>query len=247
MKCPICRGQAVPHDVVDFNKSCEEKHGKFLPLSGEPIYYNLCHECGFCFAPSMYDWTAEMFAEKVYNDDYIKVDPEYAESRPRSNADFMSWLFPNFPAGCRHLDYGGGNGALSRILRQRGWDSTSYDPFANRDVDPATLGRFDLISAFEVFEHFPDVRACLDSIVQRMRQPSVLLFGTLVSDGSIRPNERLSWWYAAPRNGHVNLFTNRSLRTLAKQYGFTFATASADMHIFVRWPPPEWARVLFAG
>ncbi len=76
MKCPICRGRAVPHDVVDFNKSCEEVRGKFLPLSGEPIYYNLCHACGFCFAPSMYHWSSGMFSEKVYNADYATVDPD---------------------------------------------------------------------------------------------------------------------------------------------------------------------------
>jgi hypothetical protein len=247
MECPICRGRAVPHDVVDFNKSCEEVRGKFLPLSGEPIYYNLCHGCGFCFAPSMYHWSPEMFAEKVYNDDYVTVDPDYTDDRPRRNADLVSWLLPNFPRGRRHLDYGGGNGLLARILRQRGWDSTSYDPLVDRDVDPNTLGRFDLISAFEVFEHVPDVRASLKAILPLMREPGVLLFRTVVSDGSIRPNQRLLWWYAAPRNGHVNLFSNRSLAVLAEQHRFSFATASAGIHIFVRRPPPAWARDLFVS
>jgi hypothetical protein len=160
---------------------------------------------------------------------------------------WVSWLFPNFPKGRRHLDYGGGNGLLARLLRQQGWDSTNCDPFVDRDVDPGALGRFDPISAFEVFEHTPDVRASPQAILPLMRQPGVLPFRTVVSDGAIKPNQRLLWRYAAPRNGHVNPFSNRSLAMLAEQHEFRFATASAGIHVFVRTPPPARARDLFAG
>ena len=37
--CQICGGIAKPLDVVDFNKSCEERRGLFLRLSGIAVYY----------------------------------------------------------------------------------------------------------------------------------------------------------------------------------------------------------------
>ena len=42
--CPICATTAKLFDVVDFNKSCEEARGKFLELSGQPVYYAHCLE-----------------------------------------------------------------------------------------------------------------------------------------------------------------------------------------------------------
>ena len=58
----------------------------------------------------------------------------------------------------RHLDYGGGRGLLSDLLREKGWRSESYDPFVDRSVSLQDLGPFDLVTAYEVFEHVPDVR-----------------------------------------------------------------------------------------
>jgi hypothetical protein len=46
------------------------------------------------------------------------------------------------------MDYGGGHGILGDHLRDAGWDSTSYDPFVDRNVAFDRLGRFDLIAAF---------------------------------------------------------------------------------------------------
>ncbi len=52
---------------------------------------------------------------------------------------------------------GGGNGNLSEKLSAANWQSTSYDPFPNGSVNLSEIGTFDLITAFEVFEHVPQV------------------------------------------------------------------------------------------
>jgi hypothetical protein len=39
-----------------------------------------------------------------------------------------------------------------------------------------------------------------------------VLFSTLLSDGEIVRGRPLRWWYAAPRNGHISLFSAQSLR-----------------------------------
>ncbi len=130
----MCGGECSLLDVVDFNKSCEEARGKFLGLAGIPVYYSLCSNCGFCFAPEIMTWQLSKFEEKIYNDEYVLVDPDYVEVRPRANATNLISIFGDRGQTVRHLDYSGGDGLLVKLLRDSNWESTSYDPFVNKDV-----------------------------------------------------------------------------------------------------------------
>ena len=240
--CPVCSSSCEWLDAVDFNKSCEESRGKFLPRSGVLVCYALCGNCGFCFAPQIYAWPPETFERWIYNDTYVEVDPDYLGARPQNNADVLGQLFPQTPAA-RHLDYGGGNGMLANILRGRGWDSSSYDPFLERDRAHESRGRFDLITAFEVFEHVPDVDALLRDL-DRLRTPTgIVLFSTLVSDGEVHPDKPVDWWYAAPRNGHISLYSHKSLGLLANRLSLNLASFSNNFHALVA-TVPTWARHL---
>lgn len=73
----MCRAACALLDVVDLKKSCEEQRGKYRALAGLPIYYALCGQCGFCFAPELQTWTLDKFEEWIYNNEYILVDPDY--------------------------------------------------------------------------------------------------------------------------------------------------------------------------
>lgn len=242
--CPVCRQRCSLLDVVDFNKSCEERRGTFLSPAGVPIYYAFCGGCGFCFAPEMSTWSLEKFEDKVYNDDYAVVDPDYKEVRPRGNAGTLVSLFGSLPRSVRHLDYGGGNGVLVDLLRTSGWNSISYDPLVNRDVSAEQLGRFELITAFEVFEHVPDVQQLMSHLRSLLAPDGLVLFSTLLSDGSIHRNQRLSWWYASPRNGHISLFSRNSLALLAQNHGFHFGSFSVGCHILFSNIPPWAAHII---
>ncbi|NJD25440.1 MAG: class I SAM-dependent methyltransferase [Betaproteobacteria bacterium] len=245
--CPVCRGRGSLLDVVDLNKSCEEPRGKFLPLAGVPVYYAQCGNCGFCWAPEICKWPMGKFEELIYNDDYVSVDPDYLEKRPNVNANNLRSMFPSLPAHLRHLDYGGGNGLLARLLRESSWNSVSFDPFADRDIALTSLGNFDLITAFEVFEHVPDVQSLVADLRSVLSKDGLVLFSTLLSDGNIVPNQRLAWWYASPRNGHISLFSRRSLARLAQDNGFVFGSFSSGFHAFFR-NVPQWAgHIIRAG
>ena len=180
INCPICNSTCFPLDVVDFNKSCEELRGKFLELAEIPVYYFLCSGCQFCFAPEFAEWKKADFEEKIYNKDYIRVDPDYLEVRPRSNAASLIAMFSERGYGIRHLDYGGGNGLMSQILNESGWQSTSYDPFNDEYVEPDQLGLFDLITAYEVFEHVFDVRRLAANLSYLLASDGMILFLSLI-------------------------------------------------------------------
>ncbi|MCK9382478.1 MAG: class I SAM-dependent methyltransferase [Sulfuritalea sp.] len=238
--CPVCEGACSFLDVVDFNKSCEEVRGKFLDLTGVPIYYAYCSNCSFCFAPEIAAWTLEEFEERIYNEEYILVDPDYVAIRPEANAAGLISMFGERAISIKHLDYGGGSGVLADVLKKSGWQSVSYDPFVDRNVSVDQLGKFDLITAFEVFEHVPDVQQLMSNLRSLLAPDGVILFSTLLSDANIHVNQRISWWYASPRNGHISLFSRNSLTNLAEQSGFNFGSFSEGSHIFCK-EVPAWA------
>ncbi len=240
--CPVCRDQAGLLDSVDFNKSCEEARGVHLPPSGESVAYYLCGRCGFCFAPDLKAWSMDEFERRIYNDGYREIDPDYVQVRPENNAELLHTLFSG--SAVRHLDYGGGPGLLSRILTSLSWDSRSYDPFVDKDVRIDALGTFDLVTAFEVFEHVPNVDALFADLTKLLRPDGMLVFSTLLSDGEIARGKPLTWWYASPRNGHISLFSADSLRIETEKHDLELRSLSENLHAAFRTVPPPWANRL---
>jgi hypothetical protein len=239
-KCLVCGSGASFLDAVDFNKSCEEVRGIVFPPSGVLVDYFLCDHCGFCFSPEFQSWSFEDFERLIYNKDYELVDPEYKSIRPLANAKFLAHLFGANKHEIRHLDYGGGSGLLSETLRQGGWASHTYDPIIDRGMNPEELGSFDLITAFEVFEHVADVTHLFDTLKKLCKPTGLVLFATMLSDGHIARSKKLDWWYGAPRNGHISLFSKNSLSVMATQRDLQYLRLSSDLHaMFTQLPP--WA------
>ena len=238
--CPVCAGHAPALDVVDFNKNCMETQGLFLPLSHLPIYYHMCDQCGHVFSPEFWNWSDSDFSQKIYNDDYRLVDPDYLETRPMGNAQWLMQWFGQHTADIVHLDYGGGNGRLSDHLRQHGWNSTSFDPFPSTPFEPERLGKFNLITAFEVFEHVPHPQELLAHIRRLMGESCLVVFSTLTSDNALQRHSRINWWYCAPRNGHISLFTRKSLSMLGAQHQLKFGSLNEGLHCYAN-QIPHWA------
>ena len=233
-RCPICDHDTAILDCVDFNIYPEK--------TGIPIYYNICSHCDFCFAPEMYKWSPEEFGKYVYNEFYIKVDPDYVYKRPADDAATIINRFGSVKDQIRHLDYGGGQGVMSSILRENGFDSIAYDPFVNKDVNLSDLGKFDLITSFEVFEHVPDVHHLMTTLGGLRKDDGVIYFSTLMSNGNIKRGERLHWWYAVPRNGHISLFSEKSLAIISEKYGLKLGHFNESRHLMWGDIVPEWAK-----
>jgi SAM-dependent methyltransferase len=246
LTCPVCQSPSHLHDVLDFNHihASGPPGSPVLPLLGRPVYYALCPSCGFCFAPEFKQWTHADFAQHIYNEHYTLLDPGHVSSRPTENAATMQRTFANIgkqgSAVIRHLDYGGGSGLMSKLLGRAGWDSTSFEPFLQQDQSVAALGQFDLITVFEVFEHVPDVQQLMQNIKNLLAPHGMVLLTTLLSDGQIAPQERLNWWYATPVNGHISLFSKRSLERLAGRFGFQLKSFTPVYHALYT-DVPAWA------
>jgi SAM-dependent methyltransferase len=218
-----------------------------LPPAGRLVDYVICAACNYSFAPEFAAWSPEDFEREIYNEGYGSVDPDRADVRPRANAESLLATFGDHGRTLRHLDYGGGAGLLSTLLGKSGWHSTSYDPFFDRGIQLGELGTFQLITCFEVFEHVPDVNALVGNLSALLADDGLILFSTLVSDGELRLGQPITWWYASPRNGHISLYSAKSLNALAKKHGFGVASFSPGMHVYWRQQFPQWARHLLQG
>jgi hypothetical protein len=241
--CKICETATGLFGVVDFHKSCEDRRGLDLPLSGVPIYYRRCGSCGFLFTDAFDDWSESEFRTHIYNDDYIAVDPDYKTIRPSSNAVFVANLWGKHKAGLRVLDFGGGNDVFCTALRADGFPvAVTYDPmvpeFATRPE-----GKFDLITCFETLEHVPDPVASIARIVECAADPGAVFFSTLTQPADF-DQHGLSWWYVGPRNGHISIFTKQALAAVWARHGYKTASLSDGIHLAFRTLPSHWGMAL---
>src|SRR5262249_14395480 len=221
--------------VVDFHKNCESYRRKVLEISGVPIYYHRCPLCQFIFTTAFDHFTKEDFLHHVYNEEYLLVDPEYQEARPRRDAAFLCSLFSGGRPR-RILDYGGGHGILAELLRAAGFSQAeTYDPFvpcyAAKPRD-----RFDCVVCFEVVEHSTNPARIFAEMSEFLTDPGLILFSTLLQPADI-DQVGLNWWYAGPRNGHVSLYSRASLERLVQPLGVRLGSFNEGIHVLIREIP----------
>ena len=129
------------------------------------------------------------------------------------------------------LDYGGGHGVFVRMMRDLGFDFRWFDRYAENlfalGFEGAIGDRYSLVTAFEVLEHFADVRDDLDALFSPGHD--LVLVATLLHDG-----HEDGWWYYLPESGqHVAFYSRRTLEWIAQHYGYR-VIAAPELSLFVR-------------
>ncbi len=115
------------------------------------------------------------------------------------------------------VDFGGGDGLLTRLLRDRHVDCHVEDKYgsptyAQAFSDPPANP--DAIFAFEVFEHFVEPGAEITALFAR--RPKIILGTTARFTG-----QGADWWYLSRRNGHhVFFYTSSAMRHIAARNGY---------------------------
>lgn len=237
--CKVCGGRTSTFCEVDFTRTCMDPVAVVFPPSGVAVRYLRCEACGLIFTPDFDRWSPQDFAERIYNADYVRADPDYTTTRPTNLSKLARNAVPL--DGLRVLDYGGGNGALAADLRRHGFDATTFDPF-NPEFVTRPQGRFDLVTSFETLEHLPDPLTTVRDIADLT--DGMVLFSTMLQPANIAEIGP-SWWYIGPRNGHVTLYSGQALAALWRSVGMTCVSFNANYHAAFA-NPPNFARQLLS-
>jgi hypothetical protein len=137
------------------------------------------------------------------------------------------------------LDFGGGDGLLCRLLRDIGFDCWVSDKHSQPSYAQGfscTPGEgFELVTAFEVFEHFADPAAETADLF------SIGARAVLVSTELYR-QQGADWWYLSPETGqHVFFYSERAMRLIAQNANYNLILAKHFV-LFHRDPTVAWRR-----
>jgi hypothetical protein len=194
------------------------------------VSYERCPRCGTVMAVRP-DWL-----EEAYSDAIAKLDIGLLDRCQIVSSITAMVLRAQRLRGGRFLDWAGGYGTLTRLMRDRGFDFVHTDPMAanifaeGHAVADWDGTRFDLITAIEVLEHLPDPVGALAPLAA---STDLLLTTTeLLPDPAPQPAD---WWYYTLESGqHITFYTPRSLEVLAERLGFDGVVSGSFVHLFHR-------------
>jgi hypothetical protein len=203
--CPICLGQR------------RERFQARL-LAKYEVRYFLCDSCGLLQTEEPY-WLAEAYGRAIADADTGLV------SRNLDIATRLSsLLYFCFDPKARYLEFAGGYGLLTRLMRDRGFDFHWHDPYCENvfargfEWDRLKgIGSCGAVTAFEVIEHVLDPAAFVRNALTEGKANTVI-FSTLLYEGE--PPLPEQWWYYALATGqHISFFRRETLMMLADKLG----------------------------
>ena len=134
------------------------------------------------------------------------------------------------------LDYGGGYGILTRMMRDRGFDFYWHDPYAKNILSGGFEGitdgstKYEALTSFENFEHFADPVFEIEKLTGLTDN---IIFSTeLLPVDLPKPN---AWWYYCLGHGqHVSLYSYKTLKFIAQQYQMNLYSNHRSFHMLTR-------------
>lgn len=119
------------------------------------------------------------------------------------------------------LDVGGGNGLLSRLLRDACMNFYNFDPYCQYQIDrihhtKSMDGDWDLISSFEVAEHATSPFEFFSMIFKS--NPKILIISTQLYE-----NQKSNWWYLDPKTAqHTFFYSKTSIEFIASFFKYNY-------------------------
>ena len=214
MSCKICE-----QNVELFSRVC--LLGKY------DVEFYRCRSCGFICTEEPY-WLEEAYSTAITGSDVGLV---------RRNIHLAKiarvLIFTFFNSKGTFLDFAGGYGLFVRLMRDNGYDFLWYDRycenlFASGFVADFIDGmRYDLVTAFEVFEHLVDPITGVDEILRHTK--NILFTTDLLPEPVPKPSE---WWYYGVEHGqHISFYTRKSLEVLAEKKRLNLYSNGATVHL----------------
>ena len=195
------------------------------------VRYFRCSACGFLFTEKP-NWLAEAYQEDIKGIRDIGMVQRNIQVAELTVRLIMRHLDPRK----KFIDFGAGTGLFVRLMRDRGFDYYYDDPFARNifarcfEARKPVAGHqdYELLTAFEVFEHSPDP---VGDVGRMLAYADSILFSTELQPEDANVLE--DWFYLLPDAGqHVAFHTRKSLHNLAKQFDLNMFSDGRSLHFF---------------
>lgn len=217
MDCPLC------------NKN-GKKIFKGKILNKFLIQYYQCLNCGLIFTETPY------WLDEAYKDSITCVDTGIMSRNIRNMFCANVLIDKIFNKEALFLDYGGGYGIFTRMMRDIGYNFEWQDKYSPnlfaRGFQNKNKNSIELVTSFELFEHFSTPRRELDNLFNLSNN---ILFSTLLYDKNLKYKQFSNWWYYVPQTGqHIIFYSERTCKYIAKQYGVMYYHLCDDLHLFTK-------------
>ncbi len=215
MKCRICGNEAKQVFTAKIM-------GKY------EIAYFECPVCDFLQTETPY-WLDEAYKLPINLTDTGIIYRNLGYSKLLS-AEICALLDPK----AKYLDFAGGYGILTRLMRDMGYDFLWDDQFTPNLIARGfeykpEMGRVAALTVFETFEHFVDP---IFEMERMLKIADTIIFSTIVAP---TPVPTTDWWYYGLEHGqHVALYRLKSFQYLADKFGLNFYTNGGDFHMFTK-------------
>jgi hypothetical protein len=198
---------------------------------GRQVGYFDCTHCGYLQTEKPY------WLEEAYETVIADLDTGIMWRNLRNMAHVVLTLTVFGRLRGRVLDHAGGYGILVRLLRDVGVEAHWRDKYCQNllaggfESDP---GPYDLITAFEVFEHLEHP---LEELRAMLQVAPIALISTDLVPSEETPSP--DWWYLGPDHGqHIGFFRTRTLAHLAREVGCSYRTDGRTLHVFSKRSVP---------
>nr|WP_121269741.1 class I SAM-dependent methyltransferase [Pedobacter schmidteae] len=200
-------------------------------LNKYDIKYYKCLETGFIQTEEPY-WLDEAYSEAI-----TKLDIGLVSRNEELREVTAGIIESSFNGDAKFIDYAGGYGIFTRMMRDKGYDFYHHDNYCKNifaeffDLsDCNQKNDFELVSAFEVLEHLANPLEEIEKIASLGKN---MLVTTMIQPEHLESID--DWWYFIPETGqHISFYTLKALEYIAKELGMYLTSNGTNMHLFTK-------------
>ena len=190
------------------------------------VSYRRCTCCGFLQTEEPY-WLEEAYSSSIaLSDTGIMM-------RNLFSAKIASLLiYFGFNRYAKYVDFAGGYGIFTRLMRDIGFDFYWHDPYSTNLVAKGfnfnPNENVEIVTAFEAFEHFADPLSEMKKIITI--SPNILFSTVLLPDPVPKPDD---WsYYVLDHGQHISFYTLQALEVIANKFGLNLLSNGVNLHLF---------------